>query len=524
MKPIFNAVFQFFTIFSSLFIAAQNLQISPLNHSFVNTSELQTDSLSLSLANTGNRTVSIRRIYLPNEWQSRPFSAKDSLATILPNATWQTKIYFKPKHNTLFKGPIVAITDSFYGGLIVDVQGQGVFSNTYYNSTQNLSGTPLFNALKARISSPYTSLGYNTARDNMYGNIDNLNGAVTCVYTGRTANFSTRAGATSNGFNTEHTWPQSLFGSNEPMQSDLHHLYPTDETANSQRGNLPFGVVTGSILWQNGGSKKGSSSFEPRDAHKGGVARTMMYFVMRYQNYSNFFTSQESTLRQWHQQFPPTSAQKLRNQDIASLQQNRNPFVDYPQFIDRLGPLTANGALPNNPAWKLLPDTIIMCPGIQAQAVVHNTGNTSLSLTQVSSNLPQVQVQWNGNTTLAPGEFRAISLNTTQNFGSAQLNVSSNQGNQTTHLQLVNHPSVGLLSQEPCQFVLYPNPAKGSLKLKSGSCPALKLEVYDLRGQLVLHIDSNINENMPLLNLKPGMYFAHIIHVQGISIKPFVLQ
>ncbi len=73
-----------------------------------------------------------------------------------------------------------------------------------------------------------TSLGYDTARDRMFGNIDPVNGRIICVYSGYPKTGTTRSemNSTSNGvmINTEHTWPQSLFGSANPMVSDLHHL------------------------------------------------------------------------------------------------------------------------------------------------------------------------------------------------------------------------------------------------------------------------------------------------------------
>ena len=46
------------------------------------------------------------------------------------------------------------------------------------------------------------------------------------------------------GFNTEHTFPQSFFSQNLPMRSDLFHIFPTLATANSERANFPFGVVS----------------------------------------------------------------------------------------------------------------------------------------------------------------------------------------------------------------------------------------------------------------------------------------
>ena len=45
------------------------------------------------------------------------------------------------------------------------------------------------------------------------------------------------------GYNREHSIPQSIFGSAAPMKSDLYHVYPTDGKINGVRSNYCFGEV-----------------------------------------------------------------------------------------------------------------------------------------------------------------------------------------------------------------------------------------------------------------------------------------
>ncbi|MNU05579.1 Extracellular ribonuclease precursor [compost metagenome] len=47
----------------------------------------------------------------------------------------------------------------------------------------------------------------------------------------------------------------------------------------------------------------------------------------------------------WHQADPVSAAEKARNEAIYRLQGNRNPFVDRPEFVKRIGkfPLTLSG-------------------------------------------------------------------------------------------------------------------------------------------------------------------------------------
>jgi hypothetical protein len=112
-----------------------------------------------------------------------------------------------------------------------------------YDAVMNLEGAPLKVALNGLIKNQ-VRVGYDNARKFLFTDprFRNADGKLECVYTGRlvTPTGSLSAG----GFNTEHTWPQSLGASREPAKSDLHHLWAVDGRMNSTRGNWPFGNVT----------------------------------------------------------------------------------------------------------------------------------------------------------------------------------------------------------------------------------------------------------------------------------------
>ena len=99
--------------------------------------------------------------------------------------------------------------------------------------------------------------------------------------------------------NREHIVPQSSFNSAFPMQSDIHHVIPTDGRVNNFRGSLPFGIVATPNFTSLNGSKRGSSGvagysgdmFEPIDEFKGDIARALLYFATRYQNTVDGYTS-----------------------------------------------------------------------------------------------------------------------------------------------------------------------------------------------------------------------------------------
>ena len=90
----------------------------------------------------------------------------------------------------------------------------------------------------------HDQLGYNEARRQMYGYVDNFGGMISCVYTG----FTQEGGYVTypNPINAEHIVPQSFFGSSEPMKSDIYILKPCHGNANSARSNYPYGEVSDS--------------------------------------------------------------------------------------------------------------------------------------------------------------------------------------------------------------------------------------------------------------------------------------
>jgi deoxyribonuclease I len=201
---------------------------------------------------------------------------------------------------------------------------------------EGLSNEALKTAIRA--NREHSGLGYDRARDVMYGTVDNYNDSVECVYTGTVLAHTAGSTGTPAGFNAEHTWPQSQGASTEPARSDLHHLYPTTAGSNNRRSNLPFCEVVTST-WEEGGSKlgkdsAGNSCFEPRDAHKGNVARSLFYFSVVYEY--PISASYEATLRQWNLQDPPDAKDLERNTRIEAAQRSRNIFVDRPELIARI--------------------------------------------------------------------------------------------------------------------------------------------------------------------------------------------
>lgn len=181
-----------------------------------------------------------------------------------------------------------------------------------------------------RLISCQIPVGYQGAQKIIFEELDNHEGIVTCIYTGRQLKTNSEPPATN--MNIEHTWPQSQ-GAVGDAKCDLHHLFPTDSKANNLRGSYPFGVVS-NPTWQEGGSKFDGDEFEIRKENRGNSARAMFYFAVRYDK--RIPNDEEADLKKWAAEDPVDQGEKDRNNKIENYQHNRNPFVDHPEFVNAI--------------------------------------------------------------------------------------------------------------------------------------------------------------------------------------------
>lgn len=234
----------------------------------------------------------------------------------------------------------------------------------YYNSAQGLTGNNLKIALHNIIKN-HTVLAYNNLWTAFQSTDKKANGKVWDIYsyvpsvtqpyeytfvTNQCGNYTNEGDC----YNREHSWPQSWFNSDVNPSSDLFHIYPTDGKVNAIHANYPYAKVgSASTITQNG-CKLGTCSsvgysltvFEPIDEFKGDIARSYFYMCTRYYNEdgswavtdatnkSDILPWQVNVLLQWHHQDPVSTKETARNNAIYSLQNNRNPYIDNPQWAD----------------------------------------------------------------------------------------------------------------------------------------------------------------------------------------------
>ena len=230
---------------------------------------------------------------------------------------------------------------------------------TYYNSIDT-SSTSFVSELSALIY-PHTKISYDQFDETnvVFVSRDTTGGqkVVSCVYSGQNYVYTPPFAWTT--FSREHTWCYSwmpTYGSTSGKEySDQHHLFPTNQNnANGVRSNHPLGnvvTVTSSYLaGKYGQNASGHNVYEPRDSHKGDAARALFYMAICYNgvdgkdwsfNYLNNTTlpalseaaQNVDLLVQWHNQDPPDQWEKDRNEYIYSIQGNRNPFIDHPEYV-----------------------------------------------------------------------------------------------------------------------------------------------------------------------------------------------
>ena len=274
--------------------------------------------------------------------------------------------------------------------------------------------TQLYNKIKN-----HTNLGYaglwtayaTTDRDNQYENdntifdlySENPTGTdpVTFFYSTNQCGIYTTQG---NCYNREHIVPQSIFNSASPMQSDAHFIVPVDGYVNGMRSDNPHGNVAVASWTSLNGSKRGTSAvpgytgtvFEPLNEFKGDIARMYFYFATRYENLVAGYTSYPmfngtsnqvfsnpflNMLISWHNQDSVSAREIARNNTIYTLQNNRNPFIDHPEYVGMIWGNNTNPVTQN-----ITFNSLANVPYSNDTITLNATSSSNLPISYTSSN------------------------------------------------------------------------------------------------------------------------------------------
>jgi endonuclease I len=162
-------------------------------------------------------------------------------------------------------------------------------------------------------------------------------------------------------FNREHTLAKNWMNHRQVTNNSLlhnfnegadwHNLAMTQGTqVNSKRSDYALDIVDNDIqeigLSKFGKNKLNQTVFEPKNAYKGNAARSIFYQIIAYngtfganwgiENFTsaNGLNQNQVILKDWARNDIPDAYEKARHALIYSVQKNRNPFIDFPEWID----------------------------------------------------------------------------------------------------------------------------------------------------------------------------------------------
>ncbi len=301
----------------------------------------------------------------------------------------------------------------------------------YYDAANGLTGYTLKSKLHEIISANNYNWNYDSDLIDFYKIIDidkyyENDGSYLDIYTEKPGDieksfFPTDANAfigsaktEGEGLNKEHIIPQNVYYSNYPMVSDLFNVIPADARINQLRNFYPYGIskATVSNVYYNftNGSKIGNNAdtseytgrvYEPVEAFRGEIARSVLYFVVRYEgklsSFRYFYNSLVGTVTvandvstlngteeqaldpwylkqmlKWNRDYPVSQKEIDRNNAVYSIQKNRNPFIDHPEWADLIWNQTPDTVLPNAPT-----NLSLVKKGAQFLTVTWQTSNSS---------------------------------------------------------------------------------------------------------------------------------------------------
>jgi len=184
---------------------------------------------------------------------------------------------------------------------------------------------------------------------------------IICIYSGASILKTKHVGSAgkTGEWNREHLYPQSKgFSSKDAVaHNDIHHLRAAEYSTNSDRKDTDFGE---------------GGLYTPRIEVRGDIARAVLYMTVRYEadDYSSYkyngrtYTDSDDLdlelssskgditkpytgsyylgdlyyLIKWNYEDPVDDTERKRNDVVAGIQGNRNPFIDHNEFVAYLYP------------------------------------------------------------------------------------------------------------------------------------------------------------------------------------------
>ncbi len=479
----------------------------------------------------------------------------NSMSMSLSGLTASTVYYLQAYNMSDCSSPVVYVTTnpSEYSFATTSGAGGGGEPTGYYNAAAGLTCSAKKTALQNIITSGYISQSYSAlwtayyttdARLNDAGTktivydmyTDNPNGSE-CEFTfGTDQDNGTLGTSECQKYNREHSFPKSWFGgstSTGTPGTDLFHVIPTDKKVNGVRGNQPYGETNSPSFTSANGSKYGPSSsgsggdiFEPIGAYKGDFARIYFYMATRYgsqingwanttaesaivispSSWASYNTAFLKLLLKWHYNDPVSPKEIARNNAVYTIQGNRNPYVDHPEYIDEIW---------TNACGLTIPVTLKAFQGNYTKQNVHLDWAVE---NEYAFNYYEIERSTDGINFTTINKVKAEGLSKYA-MDDATFDVKSTR--LYYQLKMVNldytyvySPVIAVqLPKQSKGLVVYPNPATKEISFKTtdGEATDFELIITDAMGKIWLQknlsTDSNTSKSLNISQLSAGNYF-----------------
>lgn len=373
-------------------------------------------------------------------------------------------------------------------------------------------------------------------------------------------------------WNKEHTFPRSWFklsgaSYQQPTEADLFVVRATDSKLNGNRGNIPYST-TGAPTYQfptagafpgypmppnpvldkigpsNYAGVTAASAFEPSNAVKGDLARGYFYILTRYQNelsnwvslngatsisvvadgttnaglYPSFKLSYLKMMYAWNNLDPVDAKEINRNNLVYSQQNNRNPYIDHPEYVMAVWQCTG-----------VLPVTVTDFTAQKNNETVllkwYATFETNFKKYEIERSI-------DGNNFYKIGEIAGRNLAsysfTDNNLPNANM-VFYRLKMIDIDAQFSNSKIVSVrIANNFFNALVYPNPTKGKLvvKLQQALTENSQLVIADLSGRIVMQqqvAGGQRNIYLTVSHLPAGRYFIKISNPSELINQSFVI-
>ena len=133
---------------------------------------------------------------------------------------------------------------------------------------------------------------------------------------------------------TNGKWALKCFGCSKDPETGKYGYAQKSEPDDNMKGDIARIVLyvflhyTERSVTPEGGVKSGSNTFKYSDM-TGGLSLKQ---IMGYEDEDRC----KEVLKEWNKLDAPSEVEKLRNTTVQKIQGNRNPFVDYPELVDKI--------------------------------------------------------------------------------------------------------------------------------------------------------------------------------------------